>query len=51
MPMPPRGEIVGLATRVDGPTDLGHPQRDTVVVEQRNGEPTWLPYKARCGSP
>ena len=32
-------EIVGFAARVDGATDLGHPEGDAVVGEHGEGEP------------
>jgi hypothetical protein len=31
-------QFVGVAARVDGPADLGNPQLDAVVLEDREGE-------------
>ena len=30
-------QVVGLVVRIDRPADLGHPQRDAVVGEHREG--------------
>jgi hypothetical protein len=32
-------QVVGFVVRVDGSADLGHPQRDAVMLEQRERQP------------
>ncbi|OKI49291.1 hypothetical protein A6A27_35255 [Micromonospora sp. CB01531] len=36
-------EVVGVAAQVDGSANLGHSQRDTVVLEHGKVRPNWLP--------